>query len=69
MLGQPILPGGVLVRGVVVGGQMQGLALGRLAIDLAQKLQPLTVSVALLALADDLAIEHVPTSPRWPSTS
>src|SRR6266478_8377682 len=38
---------------------MQGLALGRLAIDLAQELQPLTVSVALLALADDLAIEHV----------
>ena len=50
---------GVLVRGVVVGDQMQGLALGRLAIDLTQELQPLTVSVALLALADDLAIEHV----------
>src|SRR5882762_4913540 len=39
LLGQPILHGGVLVRGVVVGDQMQGLALGRLAIDLEEELQ------------------------------
>ena len=39
LLGRPILHGGVLVRGVVVGDQMQGLPLGRLAIDLAEELQ------------------------------
>ena len=44
----------MLVRGVVVGDQMQRLVLGRLAVDLAQELQPLGVGVALLALADDL---------------
>ena len=49
----------MLVRGVVVGDQMQRLALGRLAVDLAQELQPLGVRMALLSLADDLSIEHV----------
>ena len=33
--------------------------LGRLAVDLLEELQPLDVGVALLALADDLAVEHV----------
>jgi len=55
MLGQPLLHGWMLVGGIVVGDQVQRLALGRLAVDLAQELQPLSVCVPLLALADDLA--------------
>ena len=38
--------GRVLVRGVVVGDQMQRLVLGRLAVDLPEELQPLGVGVA-----------------------
>ncbi|MNR52940.1 hypothetical protein D3C85_1728680 [compost metagenome] len=49
----------MLVRGVVVGDQMQCLVLGRLAVDLFQELQPLGVGMSLLTLADDLSIEHV----------
>lgn len=41
---------------------MQRLVLGRLPIDLTQELQPLDVGVALLALADDLTVEHVERS-------
>jgi len=59
MLGQPLLHDGMFVRGVVVGDQMQRLVLGRLALDLAQELEPLGMTVALLALGDDLAIQHV----------
>ena len=43
VLGQPRLHRRVLVGGIVVGNQVQGLALGRLAVDLAQELQPLGV--------------------------
>ena len=59
MLGQPLLHNGMLVRGVVVGDQVQRLALGRLTVDLAQELQPLDVRVSLLALADDLTVQHI----------
>jgi hypothetical protein len=59
VLGQPVLHIGMLVRGVVVGDQVQRLVLGRFAVDLFQELQPLGVGVPLLALANDLAIEHV----------
>jgi hypothetical protein len=37
----------------------QGFVLRGLAVDLLQELQPLDVSVVLLALADDLAIQNV----------
>src|SRR5690606_20546275 len=50
MLGQPLLHGGMFVRRIVVGNQMQRLVLGRLAINLAQELQPLGMRMALLAL-------------------
>ena len=42
----------MLVRGVVVGDQMLCLVLGRLAVDLLQKLQPLDVGVVLPANRD-----------------
>ena len=38
---------------------MQRLVLGRLAVDLLEELEPFGVGVALLALADDLAIEDI----------
>ena len=41
---------------------MQRLAPGRLAVDLPKELQPLGVSVSLLALADDLVVQHVERS-------
>ena len=50
MLVQPRLHSGVLVSGVIVGNQVERLALGGLAINLAQQLQPYDVRVALLAL-------------------
>jgi hypothetical protein len=50
MLVQPRLHSGVLMGGVIVGNQVQRLALGGLAINLAQQLQPFDVRVALLAL-------------------
>ena len=59
MLGQPLLNRRMLVRGIVVGDQMQRLVLWRLAVDLAQELQPLDMSVSRLALANDFAIEDV----------
>ena len=59
VFGQPLLHCRVLVRGVVVGDEVQRLALGRLAIDLAQELEPLDMRVALSALADDLAVKNV----------
>jgi hypothetical protein len=59
MLDQPSLYGRMLVRGVVVRDQMERLVLGRFAIDLAQELQPLDLGVALLALTDDLPVQHV----------
>ena len=50
MLVQPRLHSGVLMGGVIVGNQVQRLALGGLAINLGQQLQPFDVRVALLAL-------------------
>ena len=47
----------MLVGGVVVGDQVQRFVFGRFLIDLLEKLQPLDVRMALLALTDDLAIE------------
>jgi len=38
---------------------MQRLALGRLAVDLPEELQPLDVRVPLLALADDLTVKDI----------
>lgn len=57
--GQPVLHRRVLMGGVVVGDQVQSLVLGRLAVDFARELQLLNVRVALLALTDDLAVQHV----------
>ncbi len=51
VLGQPVLHHRVLVRGVVVGDQVQRFVLGCLAVDLLEELQPLHMGVALLALA------------------
>ena len=50
MLVQPRLHSRVLMGGVIVGNQVQRLALGGLAINLGQQLQPFDVRVALLAL-------------------
>jgi hypothetical protein len=49
----------VIVGGVVVGDQVQRLALGGLAVDLPEELEPLGVRVPRLALADDLTVQHV----------
>lgn len=59
MLGQSRLHDGVLVRGVVVGNQVQRPVLGRLEINLAQELQPLGVAMALLAPGDDLPVQYI----------
>jgi hypothetical protein len=59
MLVQSRLHVGVLVRRVVVADEVQHFALGRLAIDLTQKAQPLGMAAALLALRDDFPIEDV----------
>src|SRR5665647_3581334 len=59
MLGQPLLNFWMFVRGVVVCNQMQRFVLGRLAVYLPEKLQPLDVAMTLLALRNNLAIEHV----------
>lgn len=58
MLGQPLLHDGMLVRRIVAGDQLQGLLLGRFAVDLLQELQSLGVGVPLLTLTDDLTTEH-----------
>ena len=44
---------------VVVGDQMQCPVLKCLAVDLLEEFQPLDVCVVLLALPDDLAVQHV----------
>ena len=49
----------MFVSGVAVNDQVQGLVLGRLAIDLAQELQPLGIGVALVAFPDDPAAKLV----------
>ena len=59
MLVQPVLHDRVLVRRVVIGNQVQRFVLGRLALDLLEKLQPLGVAVTLLTLRDDLAVQYI----------
>ena len=59
MFFQPLLNSRMLVRRVVVADQIQGLALGCFAIDLAQELKPLGMAMPLLALGDDLSVEHL----------
>ncbi len=66
MLLQPLLDLGMFVRGVVVTDQMQRPVAGRLAIDLAQKVEPLGVPVALLAASDERTVERVQSGElRW----
>ena len=55
MLVQPVLHERMLVRRVVIGDQVQRFVLGRLALDLLEKLQPLGMAVTRLTLRDDLA--------------
>ena len=55
--GDPGLDLGVLVRRVVVDDQVQGQPVGHLAVDVLEKLQPLSVRVAHRGAADDLAVE------------
>jgi hypothetical protein len=62
MLGQPLLHGGVLMGGIVAGDQVQRLSLGCFTVDLFKELQPFGMSVAVLALTDDLAIMVVERS-------
>lgn len=51
VLRQPFLDCWMLVRRVVVGDQVQGLVLRRLAIDLAQELQPFSHSVCVCGVS------------------
>ena len=55
MLVQPVLHHRMLVRRAVIGDQVQRFVLGRLALDLLEKLQPLGMAVTRLTLRDDLA--------------
>ena len=50
MPGQPLLHRRMLVGGVVVGDEVQCFVPGRLAVDLLQEFQPLSMGVPLLAL-------------------
>ena len=59
MLGQPLLNLWMFVRGVVIGYQMQRFVLGRLAVDLFERLRPLNVTMTLLAMTEDLTIQNV----------
>ena len=56
---QPPLDHGVLVRGVVVGDQMQGLALGDLAIKQTQERQPFLVPMPRQAGGEDGALRDI----------
>lgn len=46
----------MFMSGVVVGNQMQFLALGGAAIDLAQEAQPFLMTMLRLAVANDAAV-------------
>ncbi len=59
VFGKPGLHLRMFVGRVVVGDQMEGVVLGRFAIDLPQKTQPLLMTMALHALTDDGAIERI----------
>lgn len=58
MLEQPCLHDRMFMGGVVANDQVQCLFLGRLAVDLLEKFQLLGMAVALLALRDDLTVQH-----------
>ena len=58
MFGKPRLHIGMFMRGVVITDEMQRFVLWCFPIDLAEKREPLRVAVALLALADNLAVKH-----------
>ena len=59
MLSKPRADLGMLVRRVVVADQMQGFVLGRFPINLAQKIQPFGVPMALCATRDHRAIQRI----------
>ncbi len=58
MLLQPRLDLGMLVRGVVVADQVQLLVLGRLAVDLAQEVEPFDMAMALRATGNHGAVQR-----------
>lgn len=43
----------------MLNDQVQRLLFRRFTVDLAQQLQPLPVAMTLLALSDDLPLEHI----------
>ena len=59
VLFQPLLDLSVLVGGVVVDDQMDVELFRRLAVELAQETEEFLMPVALHALTDDRAVEHV----------
>ena len=59
MARQPPLDRGVFVRGIVVGDQRQGVALGDLAINQTQDRQPFLVPMARQARGDDRALRDM----------
>ncbi len=58
LFGKPGLHLGMLMGGIVVTDEMQLFVFGCFAVGLTQEGQPLGVAVALLALADDLTVQH-----------
>ena len=52
----------MLVGGIVVDDDVDGVFLGALGVDDIQKADKLLMAMALHALAEDLAIEHVERS-------
>ena len=59
VLGQPLLNDGMLVGGIVVGDQMQRLVFGRFAVNFLEEFEPLHMGVALLACADERAVQSI----------
>jgi len=59
---QPRLYFGVLVRAIVVHDQMKWDIAGELGIEQAQKFQKLLMSVSLMALANDPALQCLQSS-------
>ena len=57
MLLQPLLDLRMLVRRVVVADQMQCLVLGRLAVDLAQEVEPFDMAVTLGTAGDHRTVQ------------
>lgn len=59
MFHEPLLDLRVLVGGIVVADQMQFFALARLALNLAQEVEPFAVTVVLITAGDDRTIEGI----------